>query len=236
MKGCLVTLGILMGVLVLLGGYLWLSFYYIHVRYRVTVEVQDGDQIKTGSSVIDVSYNIEPDWSPSHFNSWPTPVGYAPTVDLGEKGMLFLTFSDATRPPGQRVELSKQVFCLFDDIGCLPFAAYHISGGGAGFHQKKAALHELLRQSGPREVPFLFLPKLVRFVDVSGEHKSVEVPPGDLAVRFGLGVELKRVVLQLTNDPVTPRPETWPQWLKETSRGSAVFTGAEVRGYENDRD
>jgi hypothetical protein len=28
--------------------------------------VQDGDQIKTGSGVIDVSYNIEPDWSPSH--------------------------------------------------------------------------------------------------------------------------------------------------------------------------
>ena len=123
MKGCLVALGIPVGLIVLLIGYLWLSFYDIHVRYRLTVEVQDGDQIKTGSGVIDVSYNIEPDWSPSHFNSWPTPTGYAPTVDLGEKGMLFLTFSNATRTSEQRVERNNRVFCPFDDIGCLPFRA-----------------------------------------------------------------------------------------------------------------
>jgi hypothetical protein len=88
MKGCVVALGILAGLVVLIVGYFWLSFYFIHVRYRLTVEVQDGDQIKTGSSVIDVSYNIEADWSPSHFNSHPTTVGYAPTVDLGEKGIV----------------------------------------------------------------------------------------------------------------------------------------------------
>ena len=156
MKGCLVALGIPVGLIVLLIGYLWLSFYDIHVRYRLTVEVQDGDQIKTGSGVIDVSYNIEPDWSPSHFNSWPTPTGYAPTVDLGEKGMLFLTFSNATRTSEQRVERNNRVFCLFDDIGCLPFRAYRVSGGGADFEQKKVALRELLRQSGSRELPFFF--------------------------------------------------------------------------------
>jgi len=129
-KGCLIALGILTGLVILAVAFFRLNFYDVHVRYRLTVEVQDGDQVKTGSSVIEVLCNIEPTWSPSHFNSFPIPVGYAPTVDLGEKGMLFLTFSDATRTHAQQAEFNKEVFCLFDDIGCLPFAAYHKSGGG----------------------------------------------------------------------------------------------------------
>jgi hypothetical protein len=229
MKGCLVALGILVGLVVLVVGYLWLSFYNIHVRYRLTVEVQDDDQIKTGSSVIELLYNIEPDWSPSHFNGFPTFIGYAPTVDLGEKGMLFLTFSNAMRNSKQQAERNKQVFCLFDDIGCLPFAAYHISSGSTEPSQKRAALRELLRQSGPRDVPFITLTQLIRFVDVNGEHRYVDLPPDNLAVSFGPGVALKRVVLQLTDDPVTPRPEIWPQWLKQKGQMSAV-----LKGYNND--
>jgi hypothetical protein len=31
--------------------------------------------------------------------------------------------------------------------------------------------------------------------------------PDDLAASFGPGVQLKRVILQLTNDPITPPPE-----------------------------
>jgi hypothetical protein len=229
MKGCLVAIGILAGLAILAAGFFWLNFYNIHVRYRLTVEVQDGDQIKTGASVIDVSYNIEPTWSPSHFNSFPVPVGYAPTVDLGEKGMLFLTFSNATRTPEQRAERNKQVFCLFDDIGCLPFAAYDKPGGAADFRWKKAALDELLRQSGPRDVPFIALPELIRFVDIDGQHRYVKLPPNSMAASFGPGVELKRVVVQLTDDPVTPVPEIWPQWLKEKGQMSAV-----LKGYQSD--
>jgi hypothetical protein len=229
MKGCLVALGIFAGLVIFVVGFFRLNFYDVHVRYRLTVEVQDGDQIKTGSSVIDVSYNIEPDWSPSHFNAFPVPVGYAPTVDLGEKGMLFLTFSNATRTPEQRAERNKQTFCLFDDIGCLPFAAYQKSSAAGDFSRKKAELRELLLQSGPRDVSFIALPELIRFVDIDGQHRYVKLPPDDLAVSFGPGVELKRVVLQLTNDPVTPLPEIWPQWLKEKGQMSAV-----LKGYQSD--
>jgi hypothetical protein len=229
MKGCLLGgLKIFAGLVVLVIGYIWLSFYDVQVRYRLTVEVQDADQIKTGSSVIEVSYNIEPDWSPSHFNGFPTVVGYAPTVDLGEKGLLFLTFSNVARTPQQWVERNKQVSCLSDDVGCLPFAAYHKSGGGTDFSQKKASLRELLRQSGPRDVPLVVLPEFVRFRDVNDPNTRVSMWPHDLAASFGPGVELKRVLLQLTDDPITPQPENWPQWLKVKHQNT------EFRGYEND--
>jgi hypothetical protein len=229
MKGCLLgALKIFVGLVILVIGYLWLSFYDIHVRYRLTVEVQDGDQIKTGSSVVEASYTMQPDWIWSGPNTYVKIVGYAPTIDLGERGLLFLTFSNVARTPAQRVERNGQVSCGFDDMGCLPFAAYHKPGVSADFSQKKAALHELLRQSGPRDLPFAVLPELARFRDINDTHTLVWVSPYDLAKSFGPGIELKRVVLQLTDDPVTPPPGNWPQWLKVKNQNT-VF-----RGYEND--
>jgi hypothetical protein len=232
MKGCLVALGILAGLAVAGIGYLWFSFYDIHVRYRLTVEVQDGDQVKTGSSVIEVSYSIQPDKAVNlgGRDTHPTPVGYAPTVDLGEKGLLFLTFESVARTPAQRVESNKQVWCPLDDIGCLPFAAYYKPGLQIGlpYSQQKAALLQLLRQSGPHDAPFTVLPELVRFRDINDPHTLMRVSPYDLAASFGPGVKLKRVILQLTDDPVTPPPGNWPQWLTIRRQN------AEFRGYEND--
>lgn len=227
-KGWLRALGIPLAFAVALFAVFWLSFYNIHVRYRLTVEVQDGDQVRTGSSVVEVSYNIEPNWSPSHFNAFPTPVGYAPTVDLVEKGLLFLLFANATRTPEQQAERNRRVSCQFDDIGCLPFAAYQKPAGSAEFSKKKAALEELLRQSGPRDVAFAALPKLARFRDGDDQRLLVYVSPNNLAPTFGPGVALKRVVLQLTDDPVTAPPKIWPQWLTVKHQNTVI------RGYESD--
>ncbi|HEY2529304.1 MAG TPA: hypothetical protein VGJ20_15380 [Xanthobacteraceae bacterium] len=133
------------------------------------VEVQDGDQVKTGSSVIDVAYSIQSDQTVilGGRDTHPTPVGYAPTVDLGEKGLLFLTFANAPSGPEYHDgrNRNQQISCPLDDIGCLPFAAYFQPGTdiGLSYSQQKAALDQLLRQSGPRDVPFVILPKLCDF-------------------------------------------------------------------------
>jgi hypothetical protein len=132
--------------------------------------------------------------------------------------MLFLTFTNAERTPDQIPAVNKQLFCAVDDMWCLPFAAYDEPGTVIGtntYSKRKAALHELLRHSGPRDVPFICLPKLARFLNVDGQQKLVPVSPDDLAASFGPGVQLKHVVLQLTDDPVTPQPQIWPRWLKE---------------------
>jgi hypothetical protein len=209
MKGCLVALGILTGLVILAVAFFRLNFYNIHVRYRLTVEVQDGDRVRTGSSVIEAVYNIEPTWSWSGPQNDTIVVGYAPTVDLGDKGLLFLTFADATRTPAEIVELNNYVFCAADDMYCLPFEAYGERGTGVTTHyyDRKAPLEVLLRKSGPRDVPFAALPKLSRFRDGDDPRLLVHVSPHNLAATFGSGVELKRVVLQLTEDPITPPPK-----------------------------
>jgi hypothetical protein len=212
MKGCLTAIGLFVGVAVLAVVYVLSGFYAVQVRCRITIDVQDDDQIKTGSAVIGLSYNVNPDWAQDHFRNASDQAGYAPTVDLGSKGLLLLTFFSATRTPQQQAEHNKVVGCVFDDIGCLPFAAYQLSGG-ADMDQKKAALRKLQQQNGPRDVPLVALPELVRIG--AGDHVFVAVQPDDLAARFGPGVMLKRVVLELTNDPVTSRPAIWPRWVTE---------------------
>lgn len=213
MKGCLVALGILAGLVILVIALFWLNYYDLHVRYRLTVEVQDGDQIKTGSSVIDATYHMDPDWIwEGPHNYFGQVVGYAPTVDLGEKGMLFLTF-DERQTPEQVRERNRQIPCSFGVIGCLPFAAYNKSGVWQDASERKARLNELLRQRGPRDVPFAMLPELARFRDIDEPLSLTPVSPYDVAASFRPGVQLKRVVLQLTDDPVTPPPAMWPQWL-----------------------
>ncbi len=221
MKGCLVALGIVAGLMVTATGVFRLNFYDVHVRYRLTVEVQDGDQIKTGSSVVEASYNIEPTWSWSGPNPHVRTVGFEPTVDLGEKGMLFLSFSNATRTPAEIVERNQHVFCAADDMYCLPFEAYGKPGTSIPAHNydREVPLQMLLRQGGPREVSFANLPELVRFRDIEDWHTRTRVSPHELAASFGPGVELKRVILQLTSDPITPLPNVWPQWLKQQRGG-----------------
>jgi hypothetical protein len=221
MKGCLVALGIVAGLMVTATGVFRLNFYDVHVRYRLTVEVQDGDQIKTGSSVVEASYNIEPTWSWSGRNPHVRTVGFEPTVDLAEKGMLFLSFSNATRTPAEIVERNQHVFCAADDMYCLPFEAYGKAGTSIPAHNydREVPLQMLLRQGGPREVSFANLPELVRFRDIEDWRTRTRVSPHELAASFGPGVELKRVILQLTSDPITPMPEVWPQWLKQQRGG-----------------
>jgi hypothetical protein len=199
----------------------------------LTVDVKDGDQIRTGSSVLEVEYFIDPDFflSLDGPTSFRRVTGYAVTVDLGEKGLLFVTFNNARRTPEQIRERNNRLLCLLNDIACLPLAAYAKPGSRPvtiEFSSQRAALNELLRQSGPRDVPFVELPELVRFLDLNNKGTEKIVSPFDLSASYGPGVQLSRVILDLTSSAITPEPQVWPHWLKARRRNT------EFRGYEND--
>jgi hypothetical protein len=229
-KGCLTAFGIVVGLAVLAVAFFEFNFYDIHVRYRLTVEVQDGDQVKTGSSVVEALYDIQPHWSWSGPGNYTRVIGHAPTVDLGDKGLLFLTFSNATRTPAEINEQNTYVFCAANDMYCLPFEAYGDRGTSVTAHydDRKAPLEALLRKSGPRDVPFAVLPKLARFRSGDDPRLLIHVSPSNLAATFGPGVKLKRVVLQLTDDPITMTPEILPPPLMDKKQH------VELWGHQND--
>jgi hypothetical protein len=78
---------------IVLGGYAVCSAIYptLYLRYRLTVDVDVDGVTHTGSGVVEISYVTRPQLSeidgmydPGHLH------GYAITVDLGERGLLFV--------------------------------------------------------------------------------------------------------------------------------------------------
>jgi hypothetical protein len=128
MKSSLPAIAVLLGVTIG-GAYLYLNKDVINVqtRFRVTLEVQDGDQIKSGTSVVEVHTSTFRNFATGSLDYRNTPVGY---------------------PSKQKILASVIKDC-------------------------------------------------------------------DLAARFGEGVILKRVTVEITNDSVTPQPTIWPQWFTD---------------------
>jgi hypothetical protein len=64
-----------------------------YLRYRLTLDVDVDGVTRTGSGVVEIAYQPLPDWlvnigGGSHFGGEMR--GYAITVDLGERGLLFV--------------------------------------------------------------------------------------------------------------------------------------------------
>ena len=86
----------------------------------------------------------------------------------------------------QVIELNKRIFCALDEVH-VAFAAYAGPGSlpvTSTPSKQKAALDQLLRQSGPRDVPFIALPQLVRFLDIN--DKSTREVAVDLSASLDL--------------------------------------------------
>ena len=201
MKGCLIAIGIVAGLVLIGISSCWLAYGPTHIRYRLTIEAKDGDVVRSGSSVIEVAYRIAPSFA---FGGGPQigvdVHGNAVTVNLGPKGVLFAIF---------RVDDSGM------SMGEIPIEAYGLKKPGDSPELLKEDLTRLRRKSGSADVPKDVLPTLIRFRNIDDPNSAGKVDPSDLAASFGAGVELKSVKIELTNDPITPVPAVWPAWLKE---------------------
>lgn len=192
-------------------------------RYRLTVEVDTPEGLRTGSSVIEVHTSVASDYS------IPTPgvVGYrvrgeAVAVDLGPRGDLFALLRTEN-------DLDWPGYIMFRMARGLPHA--HVQGGkydrNRNFQAQFAAMLEnrdlVALPSKFPSPPFpkgmVARPLLVGFKDIA-DPKSVErLDPDDLAITYGEGVRLRRITVQLTDDPVTTGIVRMLPWLPK-QRGS----------------
>lgn len=60
-------------------------------------------------------------------------------------------------------------------------------------------------------------PMLVTFGDLSDPTSMAEVDPDNLAATFGAGVSLKRITVQMTDDPVTTGIEKRLGWFRNVA-------------------
>ena len=102
-------------------------FPTVYLRYRLTLDVDVDGVTRTGSGVVEIAYQPLPDWlvnigGGSHFGGEMR--GYAITVDLGERGLLFVVDS---RPFLEDPKTHLIALPRAASLNMLPFVAYGLS-------------------------------------------------------------------------------------------------------------
>ena len=183
-------------------------------KYRLTVEVDTPEGLKSGSSVIEVEQRlVRPGSSPANMAVERRVRGEAVAVELpGGRTLFALLRSD------NNVEWASYV---------MQTLAPHIDS--ESFAQQ---LDNMLLLKGEIVLPRTFppvghlnersaYPMLVTFGDLDDPTSVEEVDPDDLAATFGKGISLKRITVQMTDDPLTAGIERRLGWLEAHGRHHA---------------
>ena len=168
------------------------------LRYKLALEVETPEGLKTGASVVQLS--VRHITAIDVGGSFPREIrGEAVAVDLGRRGLLFALLSaDGDRKTSKSAENIAQAALGFKggNETLLPWI------DSAQAAKLKAA------------VPAEFLPMLVTFRDIADPKTVERVDPNNLAAAFGPGVTLKRATLEITDEPITTGIEKRLGWLE----------------------
>ena len=177
-------------------------------RYRLTVEVDTPEGLKTGSSVIEVEQRlVRPGSNPAGAAVERLVRGEAVAVDL---------------PDG------RTLFALLRSDNNVEWAAYVMQAlaprtRGERFEQQ---LDNMLVLKGEKALPRMFppvghleersaYPMLVNFGDTDDPTTVELIDPDNLTATFGEGVSLKRITVQITEEPVTAGIGQRLKWLSK---------------------
>jgi hypothetical protein len=187
------------------------------VRYKVTVEVDDMGTHRSGTSVW--SFKLS---EPTVALASPYDAefkGEAVAVDLGNRQVLFALLKDENGGLGT-VQLWPEH--LFKDL---------TSGSERIRNIRQTASNEGVSRELPRfrpaishsREPFVNYPLLVRFRALDRPDSVEAVPPDALDKAFGAGVKLKRISVQITDEPVTDGIKKRLPWLEEVGRARSTL-------------
>lgn len=179
-------------------------------RYRLTVEVETPEGLRTGSSVIEVET--------SRSGGIPTPGamyhrvrGEAVAVDLpGGRTLFALLRSENDIDWASRVMfmLAPEAPLTAEDPFQVRYANMLQLKGPIGLPRMWPPVGGLDERSA--------YPMMVTFGDLDDPTRVERVDPDDLAASFGEGVRLKRITVQMTDEPVTQRIAKRLAWLGRT--------------------
>jgi hypothetical protein len=208
-KGCLTVFVLVVGTVLVLAWWGTTSPRTLHCRRTVIVDTPEGK--RSGSSVVEVKTYFPGGLTRAQgYAVISRDQGEATAVDLGGRGLLFATIASEER--------LTNALAHGTSFGCYdPFPREKFSGrssAGASANDEYAAYHDELNKQKPKgEVPFKYLPILVRFRDLHNPASVERVDPSDLAASFGSGVKFDRISIEITDAPVTKRIEEVLPWL-----------------------
>jgi hypothetical protein len=185
----------LIGVLLVVAlGYGWYVYNYptCTFRYKLTAEVMTPDGLKTGSSVIEVSYSHNADWGGGESADLKMS-GEAVYVDLGQGKNVFVTLK--SQESGRELSLDRN-YAPFKgalDGFALPLKAFGLQWN-FGQERDLCAASRLIPLSDRFEVLFENLPTLVTFDSLDNPNSVSVIQPNEVTL-LGQGISLKRVTV-----------------------------------------
>lgn len=171
-------------------------------HYRLTVEVETPQGLRTGSSVIAVDNDMQLNMNGGGYSLFQRGRGEAVAVDLPGGRTLFALLRGADG------EESWAGTLLFELTPPPPFRPADKESYRTDRVRNAAANRDVIVV--PPMLPYrdklyaaAAYPLLVTFTDIRNPKTVTRVDPNDLAASFGPGVTLRRITVQITDDPVT---------------------------------
>ena len=183
------------------------------IHYRLTVEVETPEGLRSGSSVIEVRI------SETGEDYWANPEARGQSAKLRGEAV-------AVELPDGRV-----LFALLrseDMVDAAAWWPFRIAANPCitGEYSAIRNAEEMQRSGASGELPWGSYPMLVTFGDLADPTSVELVDPDDLAATFGEGVRLKRVTVEFTDDLVTNEIEKTLPWI-------GAFRGRHFDGSES---
>ena len=206
-------------------GYFQINYPTCTFRYKLTAEVMTPEGVKTGSSVIEVSYSSTGgpigDWS-----AWRNDkvTGEAAAIDLGQGEKLFLLLGrNASGRPmknwslpsgGSGINEPSDYTKMDGALGplWLPIKYYEL-GRKPSTESEMCHRAKQYFDNKPRKVDLNNLPTMISFKDLNEPLSAQLVDPNDLATTFGPGYALRTAEIEFTTEQSEPKIKQILPWL-----------------------
>ena len=198
------------------GAYKW-NFPTASYRYRLTIAVESGGQVHSGSSVIQVWYRFNPPWfaalaGGSQFDVRVT--GQAVLVDLGSNGAVIAALHSGTG--------SGHLGVNADALAGRAFLSFPANASGFPVTLKNVQL--VSQKQGPVNLASNNLPPFIWFPSITNANNAQLVSPRDFEGVIGNKVQLTRAQLTITNDPVVLDLNKHVPWLANLATTNGAVT------------
>jgi hypothetical protein len=204
-------------------GYIRTNYPVCTFRYKLTAEVITPQGLRTGSSVIEVTYAHHGDWGGGDGPD-QTVNGEAVYVDLGQGKNVFILFSSTSsgrEPADRRIDRNYSDRRGASSVLALPIKVFAINWI---FGREIELCNELTAKvtRNPVTIPNELLPTLIRLEHLDDPRSAKIVQPNFFSAEFGAGFDLHQVTIEASGEPITRRLDAVLPWLNLDAEVSKI--------------
>ena len=182
-------------------------------RYKITVEVETPEGLRTGSAVREVrSYDLGKGFpGPEAGGGRSKLIGEAVAVDLPNGDALFALLRGEDESQGHPEVIASQALRPFVEARL----GRSLETASVGKQDVEGRLEVLRTSSLKATVKPNNYPLLVRFRDMDDPSSVEKVEPDNLSESFGQGYALRRITVETTDERVTTGIRSRLEWMDE---------------------